>query len=152
MRREFVVCMMLMLLGSAVGTTAVAEADKTVEYFSLPSLAVRCAYTPGHNATLRCDISGRLNPPPERRTCRNTRERALRSISMTVKGRARPRCVGSELFRPLAATTVLSGRTWHKGGFWCAVIEANTPTREGIRCRSAGKHGFFLSPLHWIIY
>lgn len=115
-----------------------AAAPSTVVSFRTPSGNIGCVYAAGLAAapSLRCDIRSRLRPrPPKPPAC------ALDwgdSFAMSRTGRVRVTCHGDTAIIP-SSRALRYGSSWARGGFVCA------SRVNGLRCRNASDHGFFLS-------
>jgi hypothetical protein len=123
----------LLALVLPVGATA-----GTFKFFQTPSKKIGCVYSTAP-ASVRCDISSGLKPPPPKpRGCQND---WTFGYEMSPRGRARTVCAGDTVFSP-SARVIKYGTTWRGGAFSCA------SQRTGLRCRNASGHGFFLSRQH----
>ena len=109
--------------------------------FRTPSGNIGCVYASGLGlpATLRCDIRSRLKPlPPKPRGC------GLDwgdSYELRETGRAIVTCHGDTAIDP-RSRVLRYGASWARGRFACA------SRLQGLRCRNASGHGFFLSRQH----
>ena len=139
---------MLTLTGVVLVAAASAQAggvrtSKLVS-FRMPSRNIACMYASAgatvRNPFLRCDVLSGLRPKPRAR-CRFD----WSAVSMTRRGKARPRCVSDTVYDN-RAPILRYGRTWRVGGFTC------TSRRKGLRCRNLAGHGFFLSRSSWRVY
>jgi hypothetical protein len=128
----------LVLLGASSGT----HAATTTHGFQTPSHNIQCLYQDGASASVFCGIKSGLKPPPPRKRCKEG-DPTDKLILMTKTGRAsEPSCWGDPGPIGYPGLPVLAyghSRVWAAGGLRCS------SSFEGLTCRNAAGHGFFLS-------
>jgi hypothetical protein len=115
-----------------------SAARSIVVSFRTPSGNIGCVYSSGlgPGPSLRCDIRSGLRPRPAKpRGCDLDWGD---SYELGRTGRARVTCHGDTAILP-NARVLRYGSSWTRRGFVC-ISRVN-----GLRCRNAGDHGFFLS-------
>jgi hypothetical protein len=107
--------------------------------FVMPSRNIFCHYEASLRY-LRCDVLSGLRPQPRRRC-------ALDWTGIGIGPRSRPMaiCAGDTVANQ-RAPVLAYGRTWRRGALRCR------SSRDGLRCRNAGRHGFFLARERWRIW
>jgi len=129
----------------AVPAYGLAQKSGTV-WFATKSEACRYHWRNRHEV-LRCDVVA-LHPPPSSGIhCSASQTAVWHSIVMHRGRPAHIACKTDYLFRPEEPPI----KHWRRGSFSCTAVEIG-PGSDGIRCRTTGGHGFFLSPSRWHIH